>query len=65
MIQESFSGKYNELNFSENFALKPKHEFKMLISQESSILFIVQLLNQVKINTYTIWLMIQTMILYL
>ena len=26
MIRESFSGKYTELNFSENLALKPKHE---------------------------------------
>ena len=28
MIRESFSGKYIELEFSENFALKPKHEFQ-------------------------------------
>ena len=26
MIRESFSGKYIELDFSENLALKPKHE---------------------------------------
>ena len=26
MIQESFSGKYGELDLSENLALKPSHE---------------------------------------
>ena len=26
MIRESFPGKYIELDFSENLALKPKHE---------------------------------------
>ena len=39
MIRESFPGKYIELDFSENLALKPRHEiqFKMLISLENSI----------------------------
>ena len=54
MIREIFSGKYTELDFPENLALKQSMKFKMLISLENSILFIVQLLNLVKINTYII-----------
>ena len=41
MIRESFSGKYIEPNFSENLVLKLRMKFKMLISLENSILFIV------------------------
>ena len=52
MIRESFSGKYIELDFSENLVLKPKHEVQNAPFSGKQYLFLVQLLNLVKINTY-------------
>ena len=53
MIQERFTGKYIELDVSENLELKsPILRSKMLTFLVSSILFIFRLLNLVKINNH-------------
>ena len=49
LIKDSFDGKYIELDFSENIAMKPKFE-ECTFFLVNSTDFIVQLLNQVNKN---------------
>ena len=53
-IRERHQGRYTEMDFSENIAIKTKSEFKKPIFRESNTPYIVLLCNLVKLNLYII-----------